>query len=459
MTNKVSRREFLKVVGTGAVGLAAGTAIGYKFASKSDETGDIVLREGAPTATPSRGEKITIWVTSANNMKYFPPLVEKFLSDRPNFNHEVEVIHVAGGVYDKFTAALIAGKGAPDTLNVAANIMAGLFKGGMVKETLYDLTPWLLEDVPNYNTEFIKWAPYTDVDGAVYGMEIGLSPCVYYYRKDLHDEAGIDPTTYVTYDDFVEGGVAFNKFHPGKFSMVADLGGTDTLALLMTQNNGGYFDTGGNVIMDSEESIEAFELFYDMAMESKMAFPCLNVWGPGMWAALEDGTAAGQIGADWYSVGVLKAKVPDQAGQWAATKMPVFRPGGAITTLFGGGGHCITKQSEDPDAVWEVLKYCLLDRESQIFKYEVAQYFPNRLDAMNDPRIVDVPDPFYGGQKFGALLAEVAPYAAETPSHPFLPEAMDLLRGVVPIVIAGEKSPRAALEDAAQELKDLMARG
>ena len=112
-----------------------------------------------------------------------------------------------------------------------------------------------------------------------------------------------------------------------------------------------------------------------------------------------------------------------------------------------------------PDAVFEVLKYCLLDRESQIFKYEAAEYFPNRLDAMNDPRIVDVPDPFYGGQKFGALLAKVAPHTLDVPSHPFLPEAMSVLRDTVPSVAAGDKTPEVALRDAAQELDDLIAQG
>ncbi|KKK86459.1 hypothetical protein LCGC14_2763020, partial [marine sediment metagenome] len=173
----------------------------------------------------------------------------------------------------------------------------------------------------------------------------------------------------------------------------------------------------------------------------------------------EDGTAAGNIGADWYSTGILKSKVPGQAGKWAVAAMPAFKPGGAITTTHGGGGHCITKQSEDPDAVFEVLKYVLLDREGQIFKYEAAEYFPNRLDAMNDPRIVDVPEPFYGGQKFGALLAEVAPHTLEVSSHPFLPEAMNLLRGTVPAVAAGDKTPKVALQDAAQELDDLIAQG
>jgi len=212
----------LKGAGAAAVAAAAGVA-GYGIGSSQTATcAELVVAEAV-------GGKITIWVSSANNMKYFPQLVEKFLVENPDFIHEIEVVHVTGGIYEKFTAALIAGKGAPASVNVASNVMAGLFKGGMVKETLYDLRPWLLEDYPNYNTEFIKWAPYTDIDGAVYGMEIGLSACVYYYRKDLHDAAGVDPTTYVTYDDFVKGGVAFNKFHPGKFSVGAGPGGIPTI--------------------------------------------------------------------------------------------------------------------------------------------------------------------------------------------------------------------------------------
>ncbi len=462
MTNEVSRREFLKVVGTGVVGLAAGTAIGYNLASIGGATAvELEPREVGITATPvsSRGEKITIWVSNPVHLKYWEPRLEKFRAERPDFGHEIEALHVSGGIYEKLMAALLAGKGAPDTVNVASNWMSGIFKGGDAGDVLYDIVPNLLEDYPNYNTEFLKWSPYTDLDGKIYGVELGLCPTIYYYRKDLHDEAGIDPATYVTYEDFIEGGKAFNEAHPGKFSMVADVSGMDTFGILMMQNGGGYFDKAGDVIVDCDENIEALQLLYDMAVIDEMAWPSPNVWGPGMWAALEDGTAAGNIGADWYSTAVLQVHVPDQAGKWAAAPMPVFKPGGAVSMQHGGGAYCITKQSKSPVATWELLKYVLMSGEGQISKYEQAGFFPNRLDVMNDSRIVDAGDPFFGGQKIGALLAEVAPSTVSALAHPFLPEAMEVVRKVVPVVIAGEKTPQAALRDAAQETKDLIARG
>jgi ABC-type glycerol-3-phosphate transport system substrate-binding protein len=316
-----------------------------------------------------------------------------------------------------------------------------------------------LENYPNYDTEFVKWEPYTAGDGKIYAIEYSLSQTVYYYRKDLHDEAGVDPTAYVTYKDFIEGGKKFNEFHPGKFSVVADVGGTDTLRLLATQNGGGYFDKDGNILLDSPENVEALHLLYDMVNVHKMAWPCENVWGPGMWAALGDGTCAGALGADWYANSILVPQVPDQAGKWAVAKMPVFKEGGAVSAQFGGGGFCITQQSKAPDAVWDILNFMLLTKEGQIFKYQTTQSFPTRLDVMNDPGIVGFEDPFFGGQKVGAVLAEVAPFALGLPANEFLTEAFELLRPAVPEVIGDEKTPEVALKDAADNLRKVIEQG
>ena len=411
----MKRREFLRTAGI----VAAGAALA---ACGSEPTEQVELAEAPPA--PECGT-ITVWVSNPVHLKYFDPGLERFLSENPDFGCEVETMHVSGGIYEKFMAALLAGKGAPDTVNVASNWMAALFKGGVVKDTLHNVVPYLLEDYPNYNTEFLKWSPYTDLDGAIYGVELGLCPTVYYYRKDLYDQAGVDPTAYVTYDDFVVSGQAFNEALPGQFSMVADTGSLDTFGILMMQNGGGYFDKDGNVIVDCAENVEALQLTYDMALVDKMAWPCPSVWGPGMWAALEDGTAAGNIGADWYGSAVLQSHVPDQAGKWAITAQPTFRPDGAVSMQHGGGCYCITQQSEAPDEVWELLDAVLMSAEGQISKYESAQFFPNRLDVMNDPRIVDGENEFLGGQKAGAVFAEVGPLTVSAIANPFLPETFD----------------------------------
>ncbi len=451
MTKKLSRRDFLRGSGLTAAAVAAAAC-----SSKAEPT---IKAASLATLVPEKKEKITIWVSNPVYLKFWEPGLEKFHKANPDFGHEVEVLHVSGGIYEKFIAALIAGRGAPDSVNIADSTMSSLLKGDIISETLHDLRPWLFENYPNYNTEFIKWEPYTAGDGKIYGIDWSLSQTVYYYRKDLHDAAGVDPTAYVTYKDFIEGGKKFNEFHPGKFSVVADVGGTDTFRVLATQNGGGYFDKDGNILIDSPKNVEALQLFYDMVNVHKMAWPCENVWGPGMYAALEDGTCAGALGADWYKNSVLVPQVPNQSGKWAVAKMPVFKEGGAPSAQFGGGGFCITQQSKAPDAVWELLNFVLLTKEGQISKHQLAQGFPTRLDAMDDPSIVEFEDPYFGGQKSGAVLAEVAPFALGLPAHPFLAEAFELLRPAVPETIGDEKTPEVALKDAADELRKVIEQG
>jgi len=383
--------------------------------------------------------------------------VDEFVINNPNFS--VEIVDHGGGINDKINAALVAGSGAPDISAIGEGFITGLYKGGVAKSALTDLVPFLTAVGPDFMGKFKKWGYYTD-ETRVYGAEVALCHCVYYYRKDMADEAGIDPQSYETYADFIAGGQQLHETFPNSFATVADLGATDTFTPLLLQRGGGYFTPEGEVNLDCQENIEALELLYDMAFVSKMAWPCSDVWGPGMWAAMKDSTCAGNTGADWYGSAIIEAQVPDQKGLWAVAPLPRFENGGGTTGCLGGLGYCIPTQSESVDAAWELLEYGMLTKASQINKFFEVGNFPTLVDAWSDARILETGVPFYAdNQKFGALLAKVAPDVPPFYASPYLLEAYNLMRLAVPIVASGEKTPEQALKDAAEELRAVIAQG
>lgn len=444
----MNRREFLRVAGLSVAGAAlAGCVTKPTPTAPPDE----------PTAPPvPEGGKLTVWCAGATPTDFLNARAREFVVDYPGY--EIEAIDMPE-INDKVIATLVAGTGAPDLCNLGEGFITAIFKGDVASQTLYDLNPLMAAEDPTLRDKFLKWGYYTDQNGKTYGAEMALSQTVHYYRKDLYDQAGVDPNELVTYDDFILGGKKFHATHPDKYAIFLDIGGKDHFAPFLLQNGGGYFDADGNVILDCAENVEALQLVYDMVYVHEVAWGNNDCWGPGMWAALKDGTAAGNFGAGWYNSAILQAQVPDQAGSWSAAPQPVFQPGAGRTGCLGGIGVCIPKQTEYPEVAWDFLVYSMLTKESQVKKYLEIGMFPTMLDAFDDPRITDVEDDFLGGLKFGGLLASVAPDMPKFVAFPFLAEAYDLARQVVPMVMTGEKTADVALQDAAQELKDLIAQG
>jgi len=416
--------------------------------------------EEAPTATsvPEKEKvKITMWFHDFLYVQFFTDRATEYAEMHPEYEFEFEIVQIPE-IADKFIGTLVAGTGAPDIVGIEQGWMPRLFKGALAEKGMYDLNPWMELEAPGFKDKFLRWELYSYA-GNTYGVESALCPCVYYYRKDIFDEVGIDPNAFETYDDFIEGGQKLKK-ETGSHMLPLDTVGSGYFLLFMLQNDGNIFDNKGNVVLDSPQSIEALHLYYDLAYKYEAAYTTAEFWGAGLTAAYKDGTVAGVIGPDWYSDYVMKESLKELSGKWHAAVMPVFKPGGRRTTVWGGTGMGVTKQSKHPEIAWEILRYTYMTKENQVKRYLEIRYFPTMLDALEDPRIVDAEDPFFGGQKLGALFAKVAPGVPIYYADPYKTEALDILaKEVITPVMAGEKSPEDALKDAAKKLKEAMAEG
>jgi len=461
---RLSRRDFLRM---GAFAIAGATLAGCATPTPEvvkevvKETVEVpvektvVVEQTAPAA-PEK-VKITMWFHDFLYVQFFTDRGKEWAEMNPQYEIEYDIVQVPQ-LADTFIGNLVAGTGAPDIVGIERGWFPRLLKGGLAEQGMYDLNPWMDLEEPGFKDKFLRWELYS-WENATYGVESALCPCVYYYRKDIFDEGGLDPSVIETYDDFIQVGKELREA-TGSYMTPADTVGGDYPLMFMIQNDGGAFDEKGEVLLDSPESIEALQLYYDLANTHEVAYPTAEFWGAGLQAAYQDGTVAGVIGPDWYSDYVLKQTVEDQAGKWRVVTMPIFRPGGRRTTVWGGTGMGVTKQSDYPDVSWEILKYTYMTKENQVKRYLEIHYFPTMLDALEDPRIVEATDDFFGGQTVGAVFAEVAPEVPFNYTHPYKAEALDILANeVVAPVMAGERSVEDALKDAAQAVREMIAEG
>jgi len=456
----ISRRDFLRL----SAAVAAGAILSACRPAAPPTAAVEEVVEEAPAATPvpekvpeKEKVKITMWFHDFLYVQFFTDRANEYAKMHPEYEFEFEIVQIPE-IADKFIGTLVAGTGAPDIVGVEQGWMPRLFKGGLAEKGMYDLNPWMELEGAGFKDKFLRWELYT-YEGKTYGVESALCPSVYYYREDIFGQAGVDPNTFKTYDDFIEGGQKLKK-ETGSYMLPLDTVGGDYFLLPMLQNDGNIFDDKGNVVLDSPQNVEALQFYYDLAYRYEVGYATAEFWGAGLTAAYKDGTVVGVIGPDWYSDYVMKQSLKELSGKWRAAFMPVFRPGGRRTTVWGGTGMGVTKQSKYPEIAWEILKYTYMTKENQVKRYLEIHYFPTMLDALEDPRIVEAEDPFFGGQKLGALFAEVAPEVPIYYASPYKTEALDILsKDVITPVMAGEKSAEDALKDAAKKLKEVMAEG
>jgi len=466
---KLSRRDFLRLSTMTAAGAAlaacapsAPEVVEETVEVPIEETVEVDKTEVVEATAPAEAQdvKITMWFQDFLYVQFFTDRGNEWAEMHPEYNIEFDIVQMpdAPETADTFIGNLVAGTGAPDIIGIERGWFPRLLKGGLAEQGMYDLNPWIELEGPGFKDKFLRWELYSWA-GKTYGVESGLCASVYYYRKDIFDDAGLDPSAIETYDDFIQVGKALREA-TGSYMTVADTVDVSYPLLFMIQNDGGAFDENGDVAIDSPQSIEALQLYTDMANLHEVAFPTSEFWGGGLQAAFQDGTVAGIIAPDWYSDNVLKVNVEDQAGKWAITPMPIFKSGGRRTTVWGGTGVGVTQQSEYADIAWEILKYTYMTKENQVKRYLDIHYFPTMLDALDDPRILAEEDEFFGGQAVGAVFAEVAPDVPFNYTHPYKAEALDLLSNeVVSPVMAGERDPEDALKDAAQSIREMIAEG
>ena len=190
-THTLSRRGLLKAFGAGASALA--------------------LAACAPAATPGGAAapaadaalELELWTFVNTHARWFRSMAESY-AEEVNENFTLNVSEIAyQDMHDKLLIAVQSGGvGAPDISDIEQGRFGGFLRGD--DTGLVDMKDWLEEG--GYLDDLVasREALYT-YKGSIYGIEHALTPVVLYYRHDVWGEAGVDPATFATWDDYIAG--------------------------------------------------------------------------------------------------------------------------------------------------------------------------------------------------------------------------------------------------------------
>ncbi|MFD7449239.1 ABC transporter substrate-binding protein [Kitasatospora sp. NPDC059827] len=430
----LGRRRFL---GAGLAGGALLVAGATGCATGGAGGPDARKLTGSPGATV--GGKVTIWSWDVA-AKAMQRLGKVFEQAHPGST--VEVVDIGyDNAYDKITVGLGAGSGLPDVLTVEGSRIPSYI--GNFPNALVDLSS-RAEGLKSQYAE-ATWRTVTDAKGRVLALPWDSGPCALFYRRDHFQQAGIDPATLSTWDDYLAAGTTL-KNATGRKLLILDSKQDSLFAQLLQQQGQSWF-VDGKVAVATPAAERALTLMKQLVDRDLVDFE--NGWD-GLVSGTHDGKAATTPTAAWWD-GTLTADMADLSGKFGVVPLPAFTAGGPRTSNSGGSTLCIPAQSGNPETAWAFLSFLLADKANQASMMQHEGLFPAFLPALDDPYFQQ-PSPYYGGQpamKLFADLARTIPTVERTADDS---KAGDIVTTAVNQVLHNGADPGTVLRSAARQI-------
>jgi multiple sugar transport system substrate-binding protein len=321
-------------------------------------------------------------------------IVDDFVAANPNIDVNVTVSDWEP-YWDKLQTGL-AGGDAPDVFAMDGPLGPDY----QSRDVLLDLTPYIegeSYDLGQLDDNAVK--DFTTADGKQFGLPRDLNVIALYYNKKMFDEAGIPyPDDTWDWDKLVEVGKQLTKDTNG--DGIPDQWGvyTETTDMenawseLVWQAGGDILSADGTTsALDTDESAAGIQFLQDLIWKEKV------MPDPAIFAevgdAFEQGKAAMEINGSWLvptheAAGIDLGIAPLPKG-----------PAGAATSV-NPTGAVVYKNTEAPEAAWELVKY-LASPAAQEKIMALKASVPVNKEILS----TTYPDAFDGAQVFADALS------------------------------------------------------
>ncbi|MEI0478267.1 extracellular solute-binding protein [Brachyspira pulli] len=334
------------------------------------------------------------WNVAARALK---EMADIFMQKYPKIKVNVQEF---GGVqaYEKYGVVLASGKEIPDIMQMESDYV----------QTYTETYPQRFFDFKNYidiegKVDPSKISTSYDSEGRLVSIPWDSGPVAMFYRTDLFKEAGIDPNSIETYDDYIAAGKKLQEKFPEVKMTGFPYSKDDNLwRCLLVQNEVYFLNSNGEITISTKKANESISMLKRFIDEG-IAMNTVN-WDSSIMAN-KNGNIASYIIGGWWG-GTIKDQMPEMKGKWAIMPMPAYTKGGVRASSLGGSDLTVT--ATDPikqAAAIEFIKQTLMDVDNQILMYEKYGLFPSYLPVYDDPRFLKSDD--YFGDEYNKILANI----------------------------------------------------
>ncbi|ACI59405.1 lactose/L-arabinose transport system substrate-binding protein [Rhizobium leguminosarum] len=374
-------------------------------------------------------------------------------STLPGFNKQFPDIKITvedlgnSQVFDKTLAACAAGgDGLPDIVsieNFEAEIFWSRFPDCFANLKELGYTPEIQAKFPDFKRTELE------VGDVAYAMPWDSGPVAVFYRRDMYEKAGVDPSTISTWDDFIAAGKKISAANPGVVMAQADFNGdSEWFRMIANEQGCGYYSTDGqNITINQPACVASLQKVKEMKDAGTLT--AAN-WDEKIQANTA-GKAASQLYGGWYE-GTVRSTSPDLKGKWGVYRMPSLTADGPHAANLGGSSLAISATSANKEAAWKFVNYALGTNEGQITMLKEFGLVPSLLSAEKDPFISE-PQPYWGGQKVWADILATLPKIVPSRGTAFQSDAEAIFKATQTKFFAGGyPDAKAALDDAAKQI-------
>ena len=255
-----------------------------------------------------------------------------------------------------------------------------------------------------------RFAPWSKA-GSIFGVPHDVHPVTITYRHDLFAEAGVDLAAAATWPQFQAKCLEFQRYwrargYANRYAMELPLASAENVIVMLLQRGVNVVDSYDRLHVTNPKVAQTVS-FYARLVAGPRRIGVESSGGLGVWARdLIDGNTCALVTPDW-KVADLKSFAPQLAGKLRMMPLPVFDPGDARTSTWGGTMAGIPRHAKDPDASWKLIEFMYLSDEALRRRRTAGGILPPLPEEFDRPEYRR-PDPYFGGQAVDAIYAELA---------------------------------------------------
>ncbi|MCC7350083.1 MAG: extracellular solute-binding protein [Phycisphaerales bacterium] len=410
-----------------------------------------------------RTPDLTVWTFAVEHARMYrdridglPSLVEQYEAAT---GRRVKVQLMSANALDVRLLSLIHSQShdVPDLVEIEIGSIGKYFRAPLRGVGLLPLNDLLREG--GLDGQIVPWrlAPWTK-DGVIFGVPHDVHPVGLAYRKDLFDEAGIDPARAKTWEEFQAMGVRFQRFWrergiERRWAMELPGASVDALRMMLQQRRIHLLGPDNSVHLD-EAGVAKTVVFYArlVAGEGKIGEDA-SAGEVGFAKDLARGELCSLLMPDWR-VGYLREYAPELKGKLAMMPLPRFEAEDAPTATWGGTMMGIVKNGSDPNRAWDLLRFLQFSPQALKARRQTSDILPP-LKMAWDNSAYHRPDAFFGGQKIEELYVELAGQIPPSYSSPFAVLASAHLSAILNKAVREVEAGR--IEGLEEKVKDWLA--
>jgi multiple sugar transport system substrate-binding protein len=285
-------------------------------------------------------------------------------------------------------------------------------------------------------------------NGTLFAMPWFVDVGMLYWRTDLLDHPP------ATFEELSVMAKAALKTPEIRYGIVWQGARYEGLVTVFVEHLGGFggriLDDTGAVVVDSRAAVSALTWMRDAIHTGGIVPADALTWHEEETRfAFQNGAAA--MMRNWpYAHALLQAGDSPVAGRVAVAPMPAAG-GGVPTAALGGSQLAINTRSSQPDAAWALIAY-LTAPEQMLERARVVGQFPSRVALYDDASLE-------GALGIDSAAARaIVGAATPRPVTPVYTQLSEILQIRLHRALTRQQEPGAALEEAAREMRNLLAR-